>query len=210
MQHLHPAVAAAIALSLITVGAVPVAVHAGKWQRRGQYQFQTASGSSCASPGKHSTLFLSGLHIQTGLMQTRTYERGDDTWDDCNPPNLTVCLVHLRCVSLPVWVNRTLVELNGVFSILEFTWWALKLWTNSAETGVTLTDRSTDRQVSLNKKHQQRRYIQVPLPGRCRPSGSVYCTTSAGGFLHSSERSSAPTQVKTRLCSLIKPRMLKS
>lgn len=151
MWHLHLAVAAAVALALITVGAVPAAVHAGKWWRQGQYQVQTASGSSCASPGKHSTLFLSCLHIQTGLMQTRTYKQGGGTWDDCNPPNLTVCLVHLRCVSLPVWVNRTLVELNGVFSILEFTWWALKLWTNPAETGVTLTDRSTDRQVSLCK-----------------------------------------------------------
>lgn len=38
----------------------------------------------------------------------------------------------------------------------------------------------------------------MPLPERCRPSGLVYHTTSARGFLHSSERNLTPTKVQDR------------
>lgn len=104
-------------------------------------------------------------------------------------------------MSLPVWVNGALVELNGIFSIFEFSWWALKLWLNSAKTRVTLTDRRVHADwlvfgKSLNR--HLRGYIPVPLPERNRPSGLVYRKTSARCFLHSSERYLTPTKVQDR------------
>ncbi len=48
-------------------------------------------------------------------------------------------------VKLPVGVDGAFVELNGVFSLLEFDQRRLKLRTNSAETRITLIERQTDR-----------------------------------------------------------------
>lgn len=87
---------------------------------------------------------------------------------------------------------------------------------NSADTGITLADRSTGRQTGWSSQkslnHQHIFYIrsEVLLRERCRPSGSVCDTTSEGGFLHSSERSSTPTQIKTRSSSSIKRRIVYS
>lgn len=70
---LGPKPAAFDTTNRLALAFVPVDQLSGRWWRRGRCLFRTGSGSRCASPDKRSTQSLSGLHTQTSLKQTHTW-----------------------------------------------------------------------------------------------------------------------------------------
>lgn len=92
-----------IIVVVVVFASVPVAELSGRWWRPGRCPVQTRSVTRCASPDKHSTLFLSGYRTQTGWTQTRTCTHSTQGYSS----TLMVCVVtRFRCVCVCSYLSE--------------------------------------------------------------------------------------------------------